>query len=224
VANDYIYPDQLYINDHGHFRNELGKYVSRTSLFSMGADCEDINNDLYPDLIVADMLSPGHYRRKMNTLSLSTSFYDLLNERSFPQYQRNSLQLNNGGQDFSEIGYMANIASTEWSWSPLIADFDNDGWKDLFITSGSRKELTNLDYLSNYTDNSGTFDPLKQWVLDWKNIPSYQYHDFIFKNKNGLEYKDETTDWGLEQTTNSEGAAYADLDLDGDLDIVVCNI
>lgn len=223
VANDFVFPDQLYINHEGHFANQLGDYVSKTSLFSMGTDLADINNDHFPDLIELDMLSPDHFRRKTNTLALTTSFYDMLKQQSFPQYQRNVLQLNNQGKNFSEISFLSNIYATEWSWSPLIADFDNDGWKDIFISSGSRKELTNLDYLSNYVNISGSYDPIKQWILDWKNIPSHKYHDFIFKNVNGLEFSDKTSNWGLTGTVNSEGAAYADLDGDGDLDIVVCN-
>jgi hypothetical protein len=223
VDNDYVFPDQYYINHGGYFSNELKNDVSKTTMFSMGVDCADLNNDLYPDLVEADMLSPTHYRRKLNTLALSTGFYDELKKYSFPQYQRNMLQMNNSGKNFSETGYLSGTFATEWSWSPLAADFDNDGMKDLFYTCGSRRELTNMDYVSNYINTSGTYDPVKQWLLDWKNIPAYKYHNFIFKNINGFQFTDMSKQWGMNNTVNSEGASYADLDGDGDLDIVICN-
>ncbi len=223
VTNDFIYPDKLYINHAGHFKNELGSYFSKTTMSSMGSDCADINNDMFPDIVVSEMLSAGHYRRKINTMVPTTGFFKELKEKSFPQYQRNVMQLNNAGLNFSEITYHSNISSTEWSWSPLLVDFDNDGFKDLFISAGTRKELFNLDHVSNFRNSSGLFDPTKQWLLDWRDIPSYQYHNYIFKNNDGLAFSDKTISWGLEKTTNSEGAAYADFDNDGDIDIAICN-
>ncbi|MFN8288202.1 MAG: VCBS repeat-containing protein [Chitinophagales bacterium] len=223
VANDFIFPDQLYINHKGYFKDEMATYFSKTALFSMGVECEDFNNDLYPDLLELDMLSEGHYRRKLNTLSLSTGFYEELFKKSFPQYQRNFLHLSNKGKSFSDVSYLAGIESTEWSWTPLGVDFDNDGWKDIFITAGSRKELTNLDQMSNYQDEAGNYDVIKQWQLDWRNIPSHSYHNYIFRNRNGLHFINKTIEWGLSHTTNSEGAAYADFDNDGDLDLILCN-
>ena len=223
ISNDFVFPDQLYINNNGVFENKASSYFTKTSFFSMGTDCADINNDFFPDLFVADMLSKGHYRKKTNTMEFSIEFHNQLEEQIFPQYQRNMLHLNNQGKNFHDIAYLANLEATEWSWSPLIFDFNNDGLKDIFITAGTEKELTNLDYISNYASSSGIYNPIEQWVLDWSLIPEHKYHNYLFQNQNGLEFTEVTKKSKIHETEGAEGAAYADLNNDGTLDVVVAN-
>ncbi|MBG7631378.1 MAG: VCBS repeat-containing protein, partial [Bacteroidetes bacterium] len=155
VANDFLEPDFLYINKgDGTFEDEISTYFKHISYNSMGSDFADINNDLKPDLVVLDMMAEDHIRGKENMATMSAdNFWSLVNAGYHHQYMSNMLQLNNGDGTFSEIGQLAGIAKTDWSWAPLIADFDNDGFKDLFVTNGIEHDLSNQDFRNQMKTN-----------------------------------------------------------------------
>ncbi|MCG2461468.1 VCBS repeat-containing protein [Flavobacteriaceae bacterium F89] len=228
VSNDYDVPDYLYMNNgDGTFTNKIEESLGHTSHFSMGNNISDINNDGWQDIFTLDMLPEDNRRQK---LLLSPDNYEKfdLNVRSgfYYQYMRNMLQLNNGNGTFSEIGQLMGISNTDWSWAPLLADFDNDGWKDLYVTNGYFRDYTNLDfinYMNSYVQSKGRLvraDVLE--IID--KMPASNITNYVFRNENGFKFSDETKDWGMHQSSNSNGAAYADLDNDGDLDVVVNNI
>lgn len=228
VSNDYAVPDYLYINQKdGTFKDKLGQKLGHTSHFSMGNDIADINNDGFQDIITLDMLPEDNHRQK---LLLAPDNYDKfnLNVRSgfHYQYMRNMLHLNNGEGSFSEIGQLAGISNTDWSWSALLADYNNDGWKDLFVTNGYFRDYTNLDfinYMEDYMQSKGRL--LRQDVLDIvEKMPSSNLTNYLFINRGDGAFTNKTENYGLDQPANSNGAAYADLDNDGDLDLVVNNI
>ncbi len=228
VSNDYAVPDYLYINQKdGTFANDLGQQLGHTSHFSMGNDIADVNNDGLTDIFTLDMLPEDNKRQK---LLLSPDNYDKfdLNVRSgfHYQYMRNMLQVNNGNGSFSEIGQLAGISNTDWSWSALWADYDNNGWKDLFVTNGYLRDFTNLDfidYMDNFIKSKGRF--LRQDVLELiEKMPSSQLSNYLFTYDGNDQYINNTEKFGLNEPANSNGAAYADLDNDGDLDLVVNNI
>lgn len=229
VSNDYAVPDRLYINNQkGGFREVSHEQIGHTSNFSMGNDVADINNDQLPDIFTLDMLPEDNRRQK---LLMSPDNYDKfeLGVRSgfHYQYMRNMLQLNNGNGTFSEIGQVSGISNTDWSWAALFADYDNDGWKDLYITNGYLHDYTNLDFLKYMDDfmatKQGGFQRTDVLELVQK-MPSSNVKNYIFRNNGKLNFKDQTTNWGMGEQSNSSGAAYADLDNDGDLDLVVNNI
>lgn len=222
VGNDYITNDLLYVNDgKGKFSNDIDRYIKHQSKFSMGNDIGDINNDGHLDIITVDMLPETNLRRK--TVISGAGYITYVNNRRYgfsPQFIRNMLQLNNGNGTFSEIGQLAGIYQTEWSWSPLFADLDNDGYKDLLITNGFPLDVTDRDFLSFREKVEGLAsheDLLKQ-------IPSVKVPNYIFRNNGDLTFKDVSSEWGMTMPSFSNGAAYADLDNDGDLDYVVSNI
>jgi hypothetical protein len=222
VGNDYITNDLLYVNDgQGKFTNDIDRYIKHQSKFSMGNDIGDINNDGHLDIITVDMLPETNLRRK--TVISGAGYITYVNNQRYgfsPQFIRNMLQLNNGNGTFSEIGQLAGIYQTEWSWSPLFADLDNDGYKDLLITNGFPLDVTDRDFLSFREKVEGLAsheDMLKQ-------IPSVKVPNYIFKNNGDLTFKDVSSEWGMTMPSFSNGAAYADLDNDGDLDYVVSNI
>ncbi len=228
VSNDYAVPDYLYINQKdGTFTNKLGEQIGHTSHFSMGNDIADINNDGLQDIFTLDMLPEDNRRQK---LLLSPDNYDKfdLNVRSgfHYQYMRNMLQVNNGNGSFSEIGQLAGISNTDWSWAALWADYDNDGWKDLFVTNGYYRDYTNLDfidYMDNFVKSRGRLmrDDVLQLI---QKMPSSQLSNYLFTHQKDNSYTNSTSKFGLDEPANSNGAAYADLDNDGDLDLVVNNI
>ncbi len=229
VSNDYFAPDYLYINNgNGTFTDQIGAKLDMTSKFSMGNDIADINNDGLPDIYTLDMLPEDNRRQKLLFSSDNFELFNLtIKEGLHAQYMRNMLHLNNGNGSFSEIGQLSGVSNTDWSWAPLLADLDNDGWKDIFITNGYMRDYNNLDFLKYMgqflRDNQGHVK--KNDLLDLvKKMPSSDVKNYAFKNMANLHFADKSADWGLDAVSNSNGAAYADLDNDGDLDLVVNNI
>ena len=228
ICNDYLVPDYLYVNNkNGTFSDQLKKRVNHTSQFSMGSVVTDINNDGLADIFTLDMLPEDNHRQKMLAAPDNYALFDLNIRSGFhEQYMRNMMQVNNGNGSFSEIGQLMGISNTDWSWSPLFADYDNDGWKDLFVTNGYLRDYTNMDFLmyignelksSNGTTRKQLFDILQK-------MPSSKISNYLFQNKKGKEFVNMSVNWGMGSVSNSNGAAYADLDNDGDLDLVVNNI
>lgn len=236
VGNDYIVPDFLYINNkNGTFSIQTDQYFRHQSNHTMGVDIADINNDGLVDLVGLDMVAEGNrrYKELMTTMTLDR-YTNLVKYGYGHQVMRNVLQLNTGrtakeGGVFSEIGTLSGISNTDWSWSPLMADFDNDGLKDIYVTNGYRRDVSNLDYLV-YTSPSlapgGRIDPQKTpTIQDYlKHVPSEPLQNYMFQNMDGLNFKNANQNWGLTQPSFSNGSAYADLDNDGDLDLIVNNI
>lgn len=234
VTNDFIANDYLYINNKDGTFSEMSKsYFDHVSHFSMGNDLADFNNDGLVDIITMDMRPRDNYHEKKMSGPLNFDLFErTLQQGYMPQYMRNTLQLNNGFLDaenlsFSEIGQLSGIDATDWSWAPLLADFDNDGLKDLFVSNGYLRDITDLDFI-NYTgslsrslSNDSLDVVLKQKA---KAMPAIKLSNFIFKNKGNLDFENITEPWGLNQPSLSNGAAYADLDNDGDLDMIVNNI
>ena len=224
VANDFLEPDFLYINQgNGTFKDEALTHFNHISSNSMGSDFADINNDLQPDLIVLDMMAEDHIRGKENMATMSISNFNQLVDIGYHhQYMSNMLQLNNGNGTFSEIGQLAGIAKTDWSWAPLIADFDNDGFNDVFVTNGIEHDLSNQDFRNQMRNNIRNRKKvsLEQAI---NMMPSHKLSNYIFKNKQDLTFENTSKQWGLDAKINSNGAVYADLDNDGDLDLIVNN-
>ena len=244
-SNDFISSDMLYLNSgkaaRPLFNNVIKEATAHTSLFGMGVDIADINNDTYPDIFQLDMLPEDNLRQKKmlagqdydrKEMSISEQYgYQL-------QYMRNMLQLNlgplhekngnvRGTPRFSEIGLLAGISKTDWSWAPLIADYDNDGFKDIFITNGYRRDVTDRDFIQFKEDfsNFGTNDFKQQNALELiQKVPEVKIRNYAYKNAGNLTFQNTSKDWGLDELSYSNGAAYADLDGDGDLDLVVNNI
>ncbi len=228
ISNDYAIPDYLYINNgDGTFRDELTKLLGHTSHFSMGNDIADVNNDGYADIYTLDMLPEDNARQKLLMAPDNYAKFDL-NVRSgfYYQYMRNMLHVNNRNGSFSEIGQLAGVSNTDWSWAALLADYNNDGFKDLFVTNGYLRDYTNLDFIKYVDDVVKRKGRLKREdVLEMvKNMPSSNVTNHIFSNKDGVRFENQTFHWGMATPSNSNGAAYADFDNDGDLDLVVNNI
>ena len=228
ISNDYSVPDFLYINKkNGSFTNELESRIGHISQFSMGNDVADINNDGLQDIYTLDMLPEDNRRQKLLLTPDNYSKFDL-NVRSgfYYQYMRNMLHVNNGNGTFSETGQLAGVSNTDWSWAALLADYDNDGWKDLLVTNGYTRDYTNLDflfYMNSYVEQKGRLmrDDVMEIV---KQMPSSNVVNYVFRNNGGQGFENKTAGWGMNQSSNSNGAVYADLDNDGDLDVVVNNI
>ena len=226
IGNDYFEQDHLYINQkNGTFSEELDKYFDHVSLSTMGIDAADFNNDGYIDLITLDMLPEDNYGQK---LVAGPDNYDkvsiLKNTGFYHQSTRNMLQLNNHGSYFTEIGQYSGVFSTNWSWSPLFCDFDNDGNKDLYITNGYGKNNTHMDFLqltvNEVLKKQKGESSLSRMGLISK-IPATILKNYIFKNNGDLTFSNVTDLWGDEKPSLSNGAAYADFDNDGDMDLVV---
>ncbi len=228
VTNDFMTNDILYVNNQdGTFTNRAAELMKHTSFASMGIDVADINNDGLPEVYVLDMFPEDNYRQKMIMPGGNYDRFQYILKAGYePQYSRNTLQLNNGDGTFSEIGQMANLHKTDWSWSALLADYDNDGFRDLFVTNGFRRDLGNLDYI-NYSNASAFGSPESRKQEQLERIvkqPGAKLLNYIYKNDNGLTFTKKTEDWGFTDSTYSHGAAFADLDRDGDLDILINNV
>jgi enediyne biosynthesis protein E4 len=233
VTNDYDEDDYLYINQkNGTYKDSLTSYLEHTSKFSMGCDVGDINNDAMLDLFTLDMLPEDNKRQKLLKGPDGYDYFQmLLRNGYYYQYMRNMLHLatkNNNSIQFSEIGQMAGISNTDWSWSALFGDYDLDGWQDLFITNGYMRDYTNMDFLKYIAPEeirkareAGTEPDLFEMV---KKMPSSQVKNYLFKNTGKLDFKNVSHEWGMNEPSLSNGAAYGDLDNDGDWDLVVNNI
>ena len=229
ISNDYTAPDYLYMNNgNGTFTNRINEMLDHTSHFSMGNDIADINNDGHPDIFTLDMLPEDNKRQKLLMAPDNYEKFEYGLTMGFHhQYMRNMLHLNHGNGSFSETGQMSGVSNTDWSWAALLADFDNDGFKDLFITNGYARDYTNRDflkYMADYLKNNKN-GLRRDNILDLVHqMPSTDLNNYIYKNKNGWIFEEKIKAWGLEQKVNSNGAAYADLDNDGDLDLVTNNV
>ncbi len=232
VTNDYISEDILYINNrNGTFTNKAAMYFKHTSMSAMGNDVADINNDGLMDIVAMDMLPPDNLRKKTNFGGNNYNAFIMNDTYGYMyQYTRNTLQLNNGPRlmqndstgesSFSEISFLAGVAETDWSWTPSLADFDDDGFRDLLVTNGFPRDVTDNDFI-HYRDNAVNIAS-KETVVE--QMPKVKIPNYCFKNGGNLTFADVTESWGMKIPSFSCGAAYADLDNDGDLDYVVNNI
>nr|WP_232285860.1 FG-GAP-like repeat-containing protein [Aquimarina agarilytica] len=230
VSNDFSTPDYLYMNNQdGTFTEQIKKATKQTSFYGMGVDIADYNNDGLLDILQVDMSAQNNRRSKANMASMNPAlFWGTVNAGFGYQYMQNSLQLNRGNVQkdtaiphFSNTSRLAGISSTDWSWGPLFADFDNDGWKDIFISNGTRREINNRDYFAKLSKSKNKKDSLLQKAMA---IPSEKIENFILKNNTDLSFSKMNKEWGVTYSGFSNGCAYSDLDNDGDLDIVVNNI
>lgn len=229
IANDFLSNDLLYINNQdGTFSNQITQFLKHQSHNSMGMDAADVNNDGANDLVVLDMLPEDNLRKKTMFDQIPFErFNESLRKGYQPQYVRNVLQANNQDGTFSDVGYYAGIAATDWSWSPLLADFDNDGLRDLYVTNGYKKDITDLDFV-NYTNDANRFgtneERRKRLVQQLNKMEGVKKTNRFFLNQGQYQFSDVTASSGLEMPSYSNGAAYVDLDLDGDLDLVTNNL
>jgi hypothetical protein len=230
ISNDFFERDYLYINNQdGTFREDLTNQIRSLSAASMGADMADIDNDGYNDIFVTEMLPRSNERLKSVTTFDDWNRYNYTLENGyFHQYTRNAMQLNNGNGTFSEIGRLTQVESSDWSWGALIFDMDNDGNKDLFISNGIYKDLTDQDYLKYISNEEVIKSIVEESGVNYGKlidiIPSNKISNLAFKNNGGLQFDEITDKWGLGTPSFSNGSAYADLDNDGDLDLIVNNI
>ena len=229
VSNDYSAPDKLLINNQdGTFSDQIKSGIQHTSIYSMGNDIADINNDGLLDIFTLDMLPEDNKRQKLLFGPDNYEYFEMIVRSGLHyQYMRNMLQVNNGNGTFSEVGQLSGISNTDWSWAPLLADYDNDGWKDVFVSNGFLKDFTNMDFIkfrsAYFQYLNGKITPQSVMNLLSK-MPSSNVNNYIFQNKGNLQFTNSTTDWGLNKPSNSNGAAYADLDNDGDLDLITNNL
>ena len=231
VTNDYVEPDYIYINNKdGTFTDHYHDFLRHSSQSSMGADVADFNNDGLVDIMVLDMKPEDPVRYKMLIHNMVYDRYNLLVQHGYGRQQgRNVLQLNNGNQTFSEIGQFAGVSMTDWSWGILMADFDNDGWKDMYVSNGYRKDVTQLDYLNYFRDSiksvreltAQNYPDINEFI---KFLPETKIPGYLYINDKNLKFKNATRAAGMDQLSFSNGCAYADFDADGDLDIVVNNM
>jgi hypothetical protein len=230
VANDFQSNDCLYVNQrNGTFRNDIAAMLPHQSHNSMGTDIADFNNDGAEDIVVVDMMPDDNLRQKTMFGNIAYDSYDMALRSGYqPQFVRNVLQLNHGNGHFGDVGYLAGVNATDWSWSALFADFDNDGWRDLLITNGYGKDITDLDFISYREENSmfgsNGEERIRQFRKSTENLTGVHKPDFLFRNNGDLTFTNKAADWGLGDANYTNGAAYADFDNDGDLDLVMNNL
>jgi len=236
VTNDFDVPDHMYINQqNGSFKDVILEATVHISNFSMGSDIADIDNDGWMDIVVLDMMSEDHKRIKTHMGSMKPEEFDrIVQTGGHYQYMFNTLQRNNGNGSFSEIGLLSGVARTDWSWAPLFVDFDNDGYKDLFVTNGVKYNNRNSDLTSVYdrkldsikraAPNGMRSNEQVDLSLFMELAPQDKLKNYLYRNNGDLTFTDVNHQWGMEALTLSNGAAYADLDNDGDLDVLVNNI
>ncbi|WP_116770424.1 VCBS repeat-containing protein [Maribacter litoralis] len=230
MSSDYYLPDALYINNQkGQFINSVNELTQQISFYGMGLDIADINNDNLQDIFVLDMASNDHFRAKTLMASMSVERFNFLTNTAGFQYQYmfNSLQLNQGNDHFSNIAQLTGMASSDWSWSVLMSDYNNDGEKDVFITNGYRKyaldnDFQNKVYNAKIKYKGNIPSNLKQQL--YNEMPSESLSNLMYRNKGDLKFQEISNDWGLNELTFSNGAAQGDFDNDGDLDLVINNI
>jgi len=242
VTNDFYAPDYMFMNNKdGTFTNIANTALNHMSYYSMGIDVSDINNDGFLDIFTLDMVAEDNFRLKSNMSGMNPkSFWNVVNNGGHYQYMFNNFQLNNGNNTYSEIAQLLNMGATDWSWANLIADFDNDGEKDIYITNGLLRDIRNTDASKAVGDF--VMDSADKWVKENPNggdvsiwdildldktlsiLPSEPLENYMFKNNGNYNFSKVSSDWGLNQKSFSNGAAFADFDNDGDLDIVVNNI
>ncbi|MGN6617046.1 MAG: VCBS repeat-containing protein [Ilyomonas sp.] len=232
VTNDFFGSDHLYINNkNGTFSDKIREYFKHTSLSAMGNDVADINNDGLPDVIAVDMNPEDNFRKKKNLSSGNYYVYQRMQFENLElQYVRNTLQLNMGPRvnendsigdpAFSEISFLAGIAQTDWSWTPSLADFDNDGYRDLIVTNGYPRDVTDHDFVA-YRNKNANFVSKKDLIAQ---IPQIKIPNYAYRNGGNLKFEDVSKKWGMSEPSFSNGAVYVDLDNDGDLDYVINNI
>ncbi|MEW2920281.1 FG-GAP-like repeat-containing protein [Muricauda sp. ANG21] len=230
VSNDFYERDYLYINQKdGTFKEEIKKWTSHLSLSAMGIDIADINNDGHNDIFITDML-PEEERRVKSVMEFEGyTVFNLKQSKDFgQQYIQNTLQLNNGNGTFSEVAYYSGVDATDWSWAGLLFDMDNDGLKDIFITNGINHDLTDLDFVDFFANEivqkmalTGKKESIDSII---NKMPVKPQPNYAYKNNGDISFKNANKEWGFELPTRSNGAAYGDLDNDGDLDLVINNV
>ena len=230
ISNDFFEKDYLYLNQqNGTFKEDLENWMQHVSHYSMGADIADINNDGFPDIFTTDMLPGDDYRLKtttsfenidVNRLKVSSGFYN--------QFMQNCLQVNNGNGKFAETAFYSGVSSSDWSWGALLFDADNDGLNDIYVSNGIYHDITDQDFIDFFAN-----DMIQKMVMSGKKeevdqvinkMPSNPIRNKAFRNRGSLKFSDEGANWGFTHTSFSNGAAYADLDADGDLDLVINNV
>lgn len=240
VSNDFNAPDFLFINNQdGSFTNQINTSLQQTSFFGMGADIADFNNDGLMDIFQLDMSAADNFRSKANMSSMNPAvFYQSVELGLHHQYMQNSLQLNNGNLPgelplFSNVSRLAGVSSTDWSWGGLLADFDNDGWKDLFVSNGIRRDVNNKDFYNEHREFFKKMESDPDYkgkeeevgLLEYlEKVPSEKLSNYIFRNNGDVTFTNKAEEWGFEEKTFSNGVAYSDLDNDGDLDLVINNL
>jgi hypothetical protein len=240
VANDFVSNDVLWLNNkNGTFTNCIDKAIRHQSYSSMGVDAADLNNDGLSDVVTLDMLPEYNERKKVTYSSMNYERYQAERYRGYePEFMRNMLQLNNGNRYymdvkapvpfFSEIGQLANVAATDWSWSVLLADLDNDGWKDMHITNGIGRDFINADFIEFSNETFTTIADKKEQQKKLKrklaSLDHINLGNYLYINNHGYSFKDSSKESGIDEPSMSNGAAYADLDNDGDLDLIINNI
>ncbi len=230
VSNDFFERDYIYLNNqNGTFRETLTDMMPSISAASMGADMADINNDHYPEIFATDMVPEHNERVKTKTTFDSwDSYLSGVRNGYYHQFTRNMLQLNNGDGTFSEIGRLAGVNATDWSWGALIMDLNNDGLKDIFVANGIYKDLTDQDYLRYFSNRDMIMSIVSGNNVDYKTlidaIPSVKIPSYAFRNLGDYRFENATSSWGFDEPSFSNGSAYGDLDNDGDLDLVINNV